>query len=561
MNSKASPYANGPTELRDIVNMNGATPASLTKRQGSTLYVGATVSGRISGGYEFIRLSGASYFIATANTNAYTVTSSFNAFKTGLLNGALFSFSTFVDRLFACNGQDFFKYDGANTTNYGLPNGATNWGVTAIVGGGLSGTFVASFGYLNDRGYFGPAANGITIALNGSTFGTIGYYGLTAPSGFGITALSFYRTNAGAVDLTGTTYAPASTVTANDTGWPLTTRLAPNTFYFTLVPKYLELFNNQLFMSGFSTIPSTVVWSQIGEPEGIEPQFSAEFRTNDGDRITGMKFYSSSLVVSKENSFHRIDGDNPSNFTLNEVSDQYGCLSHRAMVVFNDRLWFLDTKGIVEYNGANVNIVSNKVEDIFTRMNRTAARENAAAIHVKDANEVWFAIPIDGSTVNNAVVVYDYLSEEWFRYEGFNASSLFIAKGAQSKRVPFYGGYSGNLFNFGISLMGDNGSAITCMVKTAYSIAGDHTEERQWRRFYIDVDPVLGTTQAIQINMRTNYGSTIQLSRTMYQNPFQSRVDFGIPSRSIQAEIVHASATLPFKLNGYTFESRFQRSV
>jgi hypothetical protein len=101
---------------------------------------------------------------------------------------------------------------------------------------------------------------------------------------------------------------------------------------------------------------------------------------------------------------------------------------------------------------------------------------------------------------------------------------------------------------FGASYLGDNGSAITCLIKTHFLAARQQTNESQYRRFYLDVDPIIGFTQPISVNFSSNYGSSTVVSRTMYQNPFQSRVDFGIPARSIQATIYHASATLSLKV-------------
>jgi hypothetical protein len=563
MNSKASPYVQGPMEFRKLVNVNFSSPGALSGRPGTVLYLGATLSGRITGGYEFERLDGSSYLILTANTNAYTVTGSFNVFKTSLLDNALFDFVTFVDRLFACNGQDYFKFDGTNTAPYSLPAGLEGFGLTAIGGGslisgGVTGTFVASYGYVNERGYFGPLAAGITITMFGASYNSIGYVGLSAPAGFGITGIALYRSSPGGVDLFGTTTTAASTVTVTDPGWPLTARVQPDSIYFTLIPKYLEIYNNQLFMAGFSAFPSTVHWSQIGEPEGVEPDFNAEFRTNDGDRITGMKPYNGSMVVTKERSFHRITGDNPENFLIQEISDQYGCVSNRAIIQFEDNLYFLDPKGIVEYNGANVKVVSNKVEEIFSRMNLAAARDNAAALHFRQNNEIWFGIPV-GSTINNTLVVFDYLAQAWTTYEGLNVSNLFSAKGSLDQRVPFYGGYTGSVSYFGTTLTNDNGAEITYMILPPFMAPAGQTTESQWRRFYLNVDPVLGFTQAITINLRTNYGTTIQATRTMYQAPYQSRIDFGLSARSIQPEIISASASFPIKVNGYAFARRFQR--
>lgn len=563
MNSKASPYDNDVREFRDLTNYHFYNPGSLTSRWGTSLYTGATIAGRITGGIEFERLSGASYLIVTANTTAYQATPlAFNAFKTGLLSNAPFDFVTFVDRLFSGNGQDFFKYDGVNSTNFSLPPGDTSsFGVTAVIGGGLSGIFEAGYGYLNDRGYFGPSSPGVTISLNGITFGSIKYYGMTTPSGFGVSNIALYRTNPGAVDLTGTTLALSSATTVTDTGFSLTTRLDVQNLYFTLAPKYLELYNNQLFLGGFSSMLSTVFWSNIGEPEGIDPTFNAEFRTNDGDKITGLKSYNGALIATKERSVHRVVGDDPSNFLFQEISDQYGCVSNRAMVQFENLLWFLDPKGIVEFNGANIKIISNKMEEVFKTMNVDAARENAVAIHVRAANEVWFAIPINGATMNNCIVFYDYLSQQWGKDEGNNISSVFEGRGVLSQRSIFYGSYTGSLNYYSASLFSDNGRGITAMMDTAFHAPRGQTTESMWRRFYLNVAPISGVTLPIDINFKANYGASILMTRTMYQLPYQSRVDFGISSRTIAAQVVRSSASYPIQVFGYSFESRFQRGV
>lgn len=566
INTKASPYVTGKNEFLDLVNVNFVQPGALTKRAGTTPFLGATVTGRLTSGIQFERLSGASYLVVAANTNLYTVsTSAFSSIRTNLQNAALFDFTAFVDRLFCANGTDFFKTDGVNTANYSLPP-PTGYSIYAgfTAGAGLSGTVVAAPGYFNDRGYFGPPGNAVTLSLNGISFNAVAYAGLTLAPGFGISGIQFYRSSVDGVDIFGTTTAPGSAVVAGATFLdfaPLTDRVEPTSLYFTLAPRYLELYNNQLFMAGFSSALSSVVWSDIGEPESVQPDYEAEFRTNDGDRITGMRAYEGSLVVTKQRSFHRVSGDNPNDFQLTELSNQYGCLSNRAMVVWEDQLWFLDSKGVVEFNGANVSIVSTPIEPLFMRMNVSAAIDNATATHYRERNEVWFAFPIDSSTVNNVIVVYDYVAKAWTRYEGVQISELFRAQSATISITPFFCGYTGNLNYFNPAVYGDNGAGITCRILTRFQADGGQTQERQYRQFYLNVDPIVGFTQPIDINFYSNYGSSVLVSRTMYQAPYQSRVDFGIPARSIQAEILHSSASLPFRVTGYAFASRFQRDT
>lgn len=567
INSKASPYNNDITEFRDISNMCFFIPGALSKRPGSAAYLGATITGRVHSGFEFTRLNGASCLVAGANTNFYEVTSSWNVERASVGSGN-FDFVAFVNLLFAANGQSFFKYDCQTTTNFSLPP-VSGYTAAGALGGSLSAGVTASFvfgvAYMNDRGYIGPPQTLGPITVSGAAGQNsvnISDIGTVTPPGYGITSAVLYRSLPNDTELFFTTFAPTGFGTVNDYGFPLSTEPASTSLFFTLAPRYLELYNNQLFMAGFSSLLSTVYWSDIGEPESVQPESFAEIRTNDSDRVTTLKAYNGSLVVCKERSFHRITGDSPENFLIQEISDQYGCLSNRAAVIWENYLWFLDPKGIVEYNGANVQVVSTKVEPLFIRMNLTAARDNATAIHYRDRNEVWFVIPIDGSSINNCIVVYDYVAKAWTKFEGVDVSCLFMAQGTLPALTPFFGGYTGTMDYFGSTFLADRGRPITCSFDTAFYAKGSQTQQALWRRFYLNVIPVTGgSSQPITVDFQQDYGASTVLTRTMYQSPFQSRIDFGISSRSIQAHVEHVSATLSFTVPGFAFEHRFLRNV
>lgn len=557
INTKISPYQTGQTEWLDLVNYDFTTPGSLTKREGSTLFLGASTSGRIGGLYEFVRLDGSSYMVAGANTNLYNINSSFSSVKSGLLNGGIFDFVTFVDRLFVANGQDFFLFDGTNTTDYGVPGGTNFSGVGAGAGSGMpDGTYFYKYGYLTDRGFLGPL--GATLSVTTSSNDSVNLSGFVIPPGFGVTSIAIYRTNVNGADYFRIGY-QVGTGTFNDADLPAR-ELANDYVGFTMAPKHLEIYNNQLFMSGFSSALSTVIFSDLGEPQGIVADFNFEVRTNDGDKMTGLKFYNRNLLLFKEKSYHQLSGDNPETFTITQISDQYGALSNRAIVVFEERCWFLDRKGVTEFDGANTTVVSNPVEAVFMSMNVDAARENAVAIHNKLRNEVWFSIPCNGATTNNCTVVYDYLSKAWTKFEGFNASSLTMAKSRLGTEKAFYGGYTGNVFNFGASLFGDGSNGITNIAKPRYASNYGQSTEQLFRRLFFNFTPYVGATLGMTVNIRADYGTSISVSRPIYQNPFQSRIDFGVPAKAVSAELT-AFGTDPIQFHGFVIESRKQRDV
>jgi hypothetical protein len=461
--------------------------------------------------------------------------------------------------------------------NFSLPYGdTTSVGVTGFWSGhgGMSGAYIVSYGYVNQRGYFGPGGplNGLSIMIDGVTYDSIRIYGMTMPqifgppNNFGINSFVVYCTLPGLEQQFQATLitVPSAFTMDNGSCGPQTLSTIPNPtyIYFTLAPRYLEIFNNSLMMSGFSAFPSTVWFSDIGEPEGIDPTFNFEVRTNDGDRLYGQKSYLGTCIFFKERSFHQLTGSDPTSYSLQEISDQYGCISHRAAVVWNDMLWFLDKKGICQYNGANVMIVSNKIEPVFKSMNIDAARDNACAIHNRARNELWFSIPINGSAVNNCTVVYDYVAQGWTTFRGFQPISLAMLKQNFPDNIAFYGDTNGFIYNFDPNNASYNGQAMTCVISSRFMGDQGRSIQTQFRRLFLDTDPQPSAGASnITFNFMQDYGASVVLTRQMGQNYFQSRIDFGISARSLAFTMYHVSATLPIRVNGWTVEGRLQRMV
>ncbi len=521
-----------------------------------------------------------------------------------------YDFETYSNVLWGGNGNNFWKYDG-NFKFFSLPAsrpfidtgglGMTLFSGSSGVATGMTGIYFYNTGYINNNGYFGAlgALNNV-IQATGTTQIVINWnlppvttYGFDV--GYGITALAIYRagpyptpapqinqltyTQIGVLALNGQTFVDTN-LAASATLAPTSIGVSPEIYGGTLIatspknngrvdylgnnavvfrPKYIELYNNQMFFSGFSANPSVVWFSDIGQPESIQPEFNFDVRTNDGDEVRGMKSYLSSLLIFKTNSFHRLSGQDPANFALSEMSNQYGCVSNRAACVAKNTCYFLDRKGIIAFNGANVDIISNKIDPIFARMNYAAALDQAIMTYDKVRNEILVEIPIDGSSVNNFTVVYDIIVQAFTTYDGIRASSATIAKGTLNNFSYLYGTYNGAILNNGSSYLSDNGTAYTALIQTRFFNEIDPATTKQWRRLFFNVDQVAGST--LQVDLLANYGSSVSVTRYFQQTPYLSRIDFGIPSTALSFTLTNFSAVDTLKLHGFTVEYRFQRNV
>lgn len=608
INQKASPFMTGANEALALLNWDFSRPGAYTQRPGTTQYIGGGGSACLSF-YEFSRLSGASYKLFNFGGTFVAYNGATRAGLFGVSVPTQFDIAAFVDRAFCANGDQFFKTDGITANLFSLPPVSPNTIVSASVSAtstsGWTGTYVYQWAYLNNRGYLGPvqqmpaggfgtypgyvlgASNTWSVSVGLSTaldpaFATI------SPDQYGISAIVMFRSKA--LDSpTRITYLPSvydvqsgvqiqpfsstSVVTFTDAGmtygpkYTTGSTLGSNYLWFTLAPRHLNIYNNAGFYFGFSSLLSTVYFSNLGEPEGVGATASFEVRSNDGDRLTGAINYRQAQIFSKLRSMHYLTGFSSDDYSLNELTDQYGCISNRAMCVWQDKLWFLDSNGIAEYNGGRVAKVSNRVEQTFRRMNVQAAIDQAVMLHVKERNEIWCAFPIDGATRNNYLVVYDYVADAWTEWQGPQCASLALATGPSLLLQPFYGDYSGAIHYFDPIFYSDSGRAFTCSITSRYFGDLGYSVTKQFRRLYFDMvmQQSAGVTHLMTVNLFSDMNSNASAFSTTFaissSLPQQNRIDFGVPGKTLSFQLTHIAQDSALQFSGFTVEYRFQRAV
>lgn len=623
INQKASPFMTGANEALALLNWDYQRPGAYGQRPGTSTYLGGGGTSVLSL-TEFSRLSGASWKIFNQGSDLFSYNGATALVRhMGITFGQsslgftyipstqnLLDFQPFVDRLFVAGSNlDFFKTDGVNSYLFGVPPNASAPGFLQTTGGGSgwTGWFQYAFAYVNERGALGPVlpfsdagnlvagntqtAGVFNIALAGATtlritLPTPNYVGFPndIKNQYGLTSMVIMR--GGPYDFPSASNGPtfvgplfdigqmaygACTVFfdyGSTLGPMFSTGSTPANFnWFTLIPRYINLYNNAMFFAGFSTLPSTLYFSSLGQPETIGATASFEVRSNDSDRITGMINYASAQIIFKRFSTHYLTGFSSDDYALRQLSAQYGCLSNRAACVWQDKLWFLDSDGINEYNGARIASVSNRISTTFRRMNVAAAIDNAIMLHVKERNEIWTAFPIDGATQNNYLVVYDYLADAFTEWFGPQAASLAIATGPSQLLQPFYGDYSGSIHFFDPIFYSDSGRAFTCSVFSRFFGDMGFSVTKQFRRLYFDflLQQSSGNTHVLRASLFSDMDSaTVQFSTTFPISstlPQQNRIEFGVPGRSLAFQLHHIAQDSALQFSGFTVEYRFQRAV
>jgi hypothetical protein len=331
-------------------------------------------------------------------------------------------------------------------------------------------------------------------------------------------------------------------------------------------PNMQEYFANQLFSAGFGgSYRSRVIFSNAGTPEEADYRNFFDVAPNDPNGVSAMKSYFTQMGIWKPSSTWALTGTGPDTFNLTNVSPIYGCISKRAVCVWNQNCWFLDKQGICEFNGANTQVVSTKMQDFFDRMNVSVAYQSAIMVHVKQRNEVWCAIPIDGSAFNNIIIIYDYIAKAWTTAPcpAGNLTAINVLSLGQSSAIPYFGNYSGLVGTWGSSFIGDNGSGVTHVIKSRFIQEMGNSVTKMFRRLYLDAKVPSGSTQAIAVNLYADYATspTYQTTMVISNTPVQQRIDFGVPGKALAVELIYNGNGGFLQLNGFTIEYRFQRAT
>lgn len=130
----------------------------------------------------------------------------------------------------------------------------------------------------------------------------------------------------------------------------------------------------------------------------------------DGDSFTALRAFGSQLIAFKQFRVWRILGTDPGEYTFKE---QYGggAAYEGTIAVDNEQILMLNALGPEVYDGLAVSPFQQEYcRAVWNRMNKEAVRGAAAVLW---HNKYYCAIPIDSSTINNAVVVYNPMDGTW----------------------------------------------------------------------------------------------------------------------------------------------------
>ena len=199
--------------------------------------------------------------------------------------------------------------------------------------------------------------------------------------------------------------------------------------------------------SGSPTITNRNITDEIIASDILDQntydQIENNFRIASGgaDYVVAIQpFAEDNVVVFNRNTIHLIRGVSQplKDVAVQEVTREVGCIARKTVVQVGNQIFFLSDNGVYSVNfedlynlrGASIPM-SEAINPLIQRINPLYITNCVATYH---DNRYYIAVPLDTSTENNAIFIYNFLNQGWesldiIEQNGWNVRE-FIRAGA-----------------------------------------------------------------------------------------------------------------------------------
>ena len=159
--------------------------------------------------------------------------------------------------------------------------------------------------------------------------------------------------------------------------------------------KFVAAYRNHMFYAGKSTTPQEVVFSEPFDEDGFQSGDGAGSIKVD-DTIVGLKVFRSNLFIFCANRIFKLTGSSLSNFAVEPVTRNIGCINGDTIQEFAGDLIFLGPDGLRTVAGTSrigdveLGTISKNVQSLFDKNIRDSSLFESVVIPDKTQYRIFF---------------------------------------------------------------------------------------------------------------------------------------------------------------------------
>ena len=230
--------------------------------------------------------------------------------------------------------------------------------------------------------------------------------------------------------------------------------------------------------------PSSVRFSDAGDPENFTANNYVDLDPGDGEPIMGLASWGNSLFAFKESKIWEFYGESTDTvgetiFNVRKIDTGIGLISPRGVVAARDGVYFIARTGIYRTTGGFPQLVSGAIAPLFVggvsdfyqgdEINQAAI--SSAALHFHN-ERIYVAVATGASTTNNRLLVFDPRYGEWLDWDIAASALASFEIGDASELVFGYPTGSNYIGRHSSAYTDDDGVAIDSRYRTGFTDYG-----------------------------------------------------------------------------------------
>lgn len=218
---------------------------------------------------------------------------------------------------------------------------------------------------------------------------------------------------------------------------------------------------------------------------------AGSFDVDPGDgEITGMVSVGAYLLVFKKFATYVLRGNTPSQFVVQKISPNIGCVAHDTIIRADTFAIFLAHNGVYAATDTGVALLSYNIKPTLESLTDTA---KAGAVAGKHNTQYWLCVDTDADGKNDTVYYLDYIFGIWGQYTNKNYNAF-----ATRKDGSLIGGTSNtDRIDIQNDTNNDNGSAISMIWDSPDYDGGDWAKIKQVHDIITAVGPISAKTLTV----------------------------------------------------------------
>jgi len=281
-------------------------------------------------------------------------------------------------------------------------------------------------------------------------------------------------------------------------------------------PKYVKIFRNHAFYAGMSAATQKLVFSAPYDVEDFSAGAGAGSISVTG-RITGLKVFREQLYVFCDNAIFRIVGNSISDFQMQPVTTNVGCIAPQSIQEVGGDIIFLAADGLRTIAGTEkigdveLGVISRPIQRRFTELNYNDVADTISSVVIKAKTQyrIFFSNQSTETDCTGVIAVFKGDRWEFSDVKGIKpncADSGYIS----DVEYTVHGGYDGYIYKQEsgntFTNASDQSLSMEARFKSAHLTMGDPGIRKRFHRIILNYRPEGALTT--NLGLEYDFGST-----------------------------------------------------